>query len=136
MAEAENDTKVYLVRGALLACDKGSHPRRLNMPKSHGMYVDGHPVAIENDCGKDNIRYFGVCYSDTPPQDAETVRLEGYVMEGSGDTAEPVQGPKCCPDILEKWCSAYGQSVTSDSYLVCNCGGVISPITSGQEYHD
>lgn len=134
MAGTEN--KTYLVRGALLACDKGSHPRRLNMPMSHGMYVDGHPLALESDCGSDNISYFGVCSSDTPPRDAETARLAGYVMEGSGDTAEPVQGPKCCPDILEKWCSAHGESLTSDSYLVCNCGGVISPITSGQEYHD
>ena len=136
MAEAGNDEKTYLVRGAMLVCDKGTHPRRLNLPKSHGMYVEDHPLIIDTDCKEENIKYFGVCQSQTTPKGAETVRLAGYVPEGSSDTAEPVQGPKCHPDILGKWCMPYGQAVTSESYLVCNCGGIIYPISSGQEYQD
>lgn len=136
MAETGDNEKVYLVRGALLVCDCSTHPRRLNMPKSHGMYVDNHPIAIDTDCVEENISYFGVCQSKTPPKGVETVRLAGYVMEGATGNAEPVQGPKCKPDIVGKWCQPYGQSLTSESYLVCNCGGVIYPITSGQEYQD
>lgn len=62
-----------LVRGALLKCNCGTHPRRLNLPKSYGSYVDEqmeHPFVSEKDCifcegGSDgNITYFGVCKSD------------------------------------------------------------------------
>ncbi len=35
------DEKEYLVRGALLSCREGSHPRRLNLPEAHGVFVDG-----------------------------------------------------------------------------------------------
>ena len=29
-----------------------------------------------------------------------------------------------------------GKAVTMDSYLICACGGIIKPKTSGQEYED
>ena len=40
MAE-ENE---YLVRGALLYCTNGTHPRRINLPICHGSYIKGHPL--------------------------------------------------------------------------------------------
>ncbi len=130
------DEKEYLVRGALLCCREGTHPRRLNLPKSHGVYIDKNPQITYEDCTKENISCFGVCNSSTPPEGAETVRFAGYVPEGSTETAEDVQGKQCMPDIIGKWQNPYGQAVTMDSYLTCACGGVIEPLTSGQEYED
>lgn len=62
--------KIYLVRGARLQCTKGTHTRRLNIPRDHGMRMisadayDGHPYVTSKDCevGEDkNIDYFGIC---------------------------------------------------------------------------
>lgn len=131
-----SEEKQYLVRGALLVCDKGSHPRRLNLPKSHGAYVLEHPMINEDDCGTDNISYFGVCCAGTPPKGAETVNLVSYGEDAENKDAKTVQGPKCCPDIIGKWNALHGGVVTTDSYLICNCGGIITPETSGQEYND
>ena len=44
MAE-ENE---YLVRGALLYCTNGTHPRRINLPICHGSYIKGHPLLHKN----------------------------------------------------------------------------------------
>lgn len=61
---------MYLTRGAKLFCTKGSHSRRLNVPKDHGARIitrdeyDGHPFVTKYDCevGEDkNISYYGVC---------------------------------------------------------------------------
>jgi hypothetical protein len=132
---ADTDTQ-YLVRGAMLICDKGSHPRRLNLPESHGSYVCSNPWMIESDCGEENVKFFGVCSSETPPEGAKVQRFEGYQPKGSEGTVDPVEGPRCTPDILDKWKNCHGEVLTMDSYLVCNCGGLITPVTSGQEYQD
>lgn len=132
----QNSEIQYLVRGAMLVCNKGSHPRRLNLPKSHGLYVLDKPLINENDCGEDNISYFGVCSSETPPKGAETVNLIAYGEDADKRDAKKVQGLKCCPDIVGKWSDVHGQTVTTNSCLVCACGGLITPATSGQEYSD
>jgi len=133
----------YLVRGAMLVCNCGSHPRRLNLPTCHGVYVLEHPVIREDDCEPvKNISYFGVCQGETPPDGAEEILLDKFVPEGEQSTGEEVQGPRCTPDILEKWrstkestkISGTETAVTTNSYLVCRCGGLIQPITSGQEF--
>lgn len=140
-----DEKEEYLVRGALLYCKKGSHPRRLNLPQCHGIYVMGHPVIQEMDCVPvENISYFGVCQADTPPEGAEEVLMDVYVPQGEESTGEEIQGPRCSPDIVGKWRSIHAptkikgeeQAVTTQSYLVCNCGGIIEPLTSGQEYED
>ena len=60
----------YLTRGARLKCSEGTHTRRLNIPKDHGLRIiaadqyDGHPYVTCQDCevGDDkNICYFGIC---------------------------------------------------------------------------
>lgn len=130
------DEKEYLVRGALLKCRKGSHPRRLNLPEAHGVFVDEHPQVFDEDCTNKHISCFGVCNSGTPPKGAKIVRFAGYAPEGSGGAAEDVQGKECTPDIIGQWKSPYGEAVTMDSYLICACGGIIEPLTSGQEYED
>lgn len=127
----------YLVRGALLCCDKGSHPRRINLPESHGIYSKEHPIIRKDDKTEKNISHFGVCSSSTPPKGAEIVRYQGFVPPGSTEAAEEVQGRQCIPDIVSKeWSTVNGQAVTVDSYLVCKCGGRIEPLTSGIEYED
>jgi len=128
--------KQYLVRGALLNCDKGTHPRRLNLPVSHGSYVAEKPMISQSDCGTQNISYFGVCTGATPPKDAESVSLIAYGEENAQADVKKVNGPKCCPDIVGQWNAIHGGVVTTDSYLVCACGGLITPHTSGQEYND
>ena len=40
----------YLVRGATLVCSNGSHKRKINLPKCHGVYVGEHPVLHELEC--------------------------------------------------------------------------------------
>ena len=130
------EDKEYLVRGALLRCSKGSHPRRLNLPTSHGVYSKEHPIIRKNDYKEENISHFGVCQSSTPPEGAEIVRYKGYVPPGSTETAEEVQGKQCIPNLTGEWSTVNGQAVTMDSYLVCNCMGTIEPLTFGQEYED
>jgi hypothetical protein len=133
----------YLVRGALLACQKGSHPRRLNLPMCHGVYTSEHPIIRESDCKlDDNINHFGVCKSGTPPENAKTVAFAPYNEKES--SKNQVEGPKCCPDIIGKWRNVHETSkisgeesaITTDSFLVCRCGGLIEPHTSGQEYEE
>lgn len=133
------DEEVYLVRGALLACEKGSHPRRLNLPMCHGAYSEEKPLISETDCTEENIKYFGVCCSETPPEGAEVKQFEPYVpegQEGNQGSQDPIEGPVCKPDIVGKWRECNGTTVTSNSYLVCSCGGIIYPCSSGHEYND
>lgn len=130
----------YLVRGALLACECGTHPRKLNLPQSHGIYINEKAQILETDCKIDeNIRYFGICLCNTPPSNAETVTLLKYGDAGEDGTV--VTGYRCCPDIIGSWRDCMERNVinnkektvTTDSYLVCRYGGLIQPISSGQK---
>lgn len=141
----ENGSEEYLVRGALITCSCGSHPRRLNLPQSHGVYVLDHPLIHEEDCVVgENISYFGVCQGDTPPSGSEEILLDEYVGEGQESTGAEVQGPRCSPEIVGKWksvkettkLSGENNMVTTNAYLVCRCGGLVYPITSGIEFEE
>lgn len=120
--------KEYMVRGARLKCSKGSHTNRINLPRSHGLYTCDRPQIIVSDCTDKNISYFGICNSFTPPKNSENIEI----MKND----KKIGGRKCCPDIIEKWQNVHGNAVTTDSYLICNCGGCIEPVTSGQEFSD
>lgn len=131
------EEKEYLVRGALLSCDFGSHPRRLNLLKSHGIYIKDHPMIMDSDCIVDeNITYFGVCSSPGCTKEGGQITLAGYCPKGSKQAAPPATGYKCQPKLLGGWQCVKGNAVTSDSYLICACGGLISPVSSGQEFED
>ncbi len=130
----------YLVRGALLTCDFGSHARKLNLPLSHGIYIKEKAQILEDDCiVDDNISYFGVCTCETPPCDTETVTLQKY--GDAGKDGATITGCKCCPEIIGKWRDCMERNmyagnvktVTTESYLVCKHGGLIQPVSSGQE---
>lgn len=151
----------YLVRGATLKCRKGSHQRRLNLPKDHGVYHTVHPAIHELDClpGDDqNIPYFGVCSGNPPTKKVSLKRKEEEMKPGQ---RKVVTGKKCEPTIVGIWMDtneqtkiidngdknsgdrelalldlsmASGQSTpTTLSFLVCKYGGIIEPVDSGQQ---
>lgn len=144
-----------LVRGALLRCSCGSHPRRLNLPLSYGVYAvdEKHPKVHLENCevgDPKNISYYGVCQSSTPPS-SEQICLEPYVSpEGKRASTSNAEGKKCTPVIVEKkWFDgkdddyiydidkdANLESITMNSFMVCKYGGVITPVTSGQEFSE
>lgn len=75
---------------------------------------------------------------------AEEIRLAGYVPEGKKEEVEDVQGLECTPDIIGEWRGIKKRTnvagdfpaLTMESYLICSCGGIIQPVTSGQEYKE
>ncbi len=54
------DLREYLVRGAVLICTNGSHKRKINLPKCHGIYAGIHPLLheleylTESACGRES----------------------------------------------------------------------------------
>ena len=143
-----------LVRGALLRCSCCTHPRRLNLPLSYGVYVKdprhGKMHERNNIVGDpNNIAYYGVCQSSTPP-DSPTVCLEPYVTpQGEKTSTGKIDGKMCTPVIVGKWIDPKDdedifdqddnttyKAITSNSFLVCQFGGLIEPLTSGQEFED
>ncbi|MCL1935054.1 MAG: DUF4280 domain-containing protein [Defluviitaleaceae bacterium] len=112
--------KEYVVRGACLECTKGSHPRKLNLPKCHGVYITGHPMIHQFDSVPiENISPFGICSVTGSPCVPNTsmgwVNVHDRTLIADNDTRVPYP------------------SVTTESFLVCTLGGVIEPKTSGQE---
>lgn len=140
-----------LVRGALLQCSCGTHCRRLNLPKSYGVYEEDkrHPVVLKKDCvvgDEQNIAYFGVCNSAHKPN-TDIICLKPYVWpNGEKSSSKNVTGNKCTPVILDSWFNPQEKysytdpetgkkylSLKTGSFLVCKYGGVIKVQTSGQE---
>lgn len=138
----------YLVRGAQLCCDCGSNRRKLNLNVCHGVYINGHAVVHELDCiqgDEENITWFGACNKD----DLDTEKIIAV-----GDDGKKHSGKKCKPHIIGVWLDSYDgttivdngnkmeddpdnpvgcNTLTVGSFLVCKYGGIISPISSGQE---
>ncbi len=50
LEEGEEVQFPYLVRGAELYCNCGTHKRKLNLPICHGVYTNGQPMMHEEDC--------------------------------------------------------------------------------------
>ncbi|WHX48244.1 DUF4280 domain-containing protein [Paenibacillus woosongensis] len=128
------DKYEYVVRGANIFCDCGSHLRKLNLPNSHGAYVNGKPMMNESDSIPEvNISNFGIC-SSPENQSGETVYL--ISMDG-----QEIQGKPCLLALLagSKWektkeqAKVEGKSaLTTESELHCSLGGVIRFNSSGQ----
>jgi len=147
----------YLVRGAVLYCHVGTHIRKLNLPICHGIYTgeDMHPIIHAEDAEPEkNVMYFGHCHGtigesgDAEQIDLKTVTYTDLEPSYTGDVA---RGYKCKPQIIDnQWQMTYRdtrivrnnqymseanavESVTGASFLVCRFGGLIEPLTSGQE---
>lgn len=156
---SEKEEYEYLVRGAKLVCSCGSHIRMLNLPECHGVYIGENPMVHENDCvqGIDrqgNISWFGICRSERSQELPGKKVCYELTEENSADgtIGETEPGKKCQPIIVGVWQDVYDKTriaerledeterekqystLTTGSFLVCNYGGIIQPVTSGQEY--
>lgn len=108
---SETEKYEYLVRGATLVCRNGSHKRRINLPKCHGVYVGSHPLIHALDCIADeycNISMFGVC----DPKGGSILETDivcyKKTEENSKDgTVGEVTGKKCEPFIIGVWQDTY-----------------------------
>ncbi len=146
----------YVVRGALLRCQFGSHCRRLNLRRCHGVYILNKPLVSKQDCkggaeGADiNVTSFGIC-SCSGKSAEQIVHLKKEAPRYSngsftGETTdEIISGPPCIPDILDTWDNTHAEThigeeneeaLTTRSFLVCSYGGLIEIIRSGQEDDD
>lgn len=160
MSENGEDTR-YLVRGAKLRCNQGSHPRGLNLPKSHGIYVNDEEKAIANkydnigeydgmvidgnaenlvtqpECC--NIRMFGICKNPDNPSKNDNVKFTAYDSEGKKTTL-PATGKQCYVQIDGPWERPKEdvmvndeQAITRGSILKCKFGGTIYVDEDGQD---
>ncbi|AGF54222.1 MULTISPECIES: DUF4280 domain-containing protein [Clostridium] len=121
----------YVVRGAKMKCDKGTHKKKINLPASHGAYSNGNPIMNESDnVVGENISDFGICKGGCPSTGNITL------VKKNGRT---VTGKKCQVMILKEWMNAQGDTLiggapalTTDSTLICAYGGTIKFVTDGQ----
>ena len=176
----------YLVRGAKLKCDCGSHTRQLDLRRCHGLHLCTIPMMHEKDCRTgENILPFGVCSNPVRIQEGELNGENKEIYETEENPQKNVKGFICQPKILsageeveeveldsglsygfkkyvknpfKRWINtakeieltqagnnpawnepkedAYVRRkklITTDSWLQCAYGGIITPITSGQE---
>ncbi len=159
LEEASGQGKEYVVRGAPLMCNCGTHSRHLDMLESHGIYVNRKAVALEEDYKEGvNISYFGHCKSPiTDLTETISLRMRRNVNTDGVGLSEYdgsiYVGVKCVPSLHTPWenthdttCIAedgeegmeadectYKKAVTTVSYLSCRQGGIIYPLSSGQQ---
>ncbi|WP_035790378.1 DUF4280 domain-containing protein [Clostridium beijerinckii] len=127
------DNIAYVVRGARMKCDKGTHTRKINLPVSHGTYANKNPMMNKGDMVVDkNISYFGVCNGDCPSNGADIALVT--------ETGGIVTGKKCQVKTLNDWINAKEDTLvegkaalTEKSILVCAYGGQIKFVANGQK---
>jgi len=141
VANASDDDYPYIVAGAKIFCDHGTHLRRLDLPVSHGVYIRDLAMTNEDDCQHpENIPIFGVCLSSANPH--EQMQYTGSDSEdflySDQDIVFPLIGKKCYPE-LGKWLNAKEDVLVDDKpaltarcTMVCRNGGIIGFATDGQ----
>lgn len=125
------------VRGAKMFCNCGTHVRRINLPQSHGSFVNDKPMMNEEDNKfTANVPHFGICVSPLNPS-GETIYL---IREEDGQN---IGGKPCEPLFLDKWLGAKESvkvgglpALTSESGLICGYEGCIRFGTNGQHDED
>ncbi len=116
------DDNEFLVEGAQLFCINGYGVTSLKVPENHGYTGGDQKSANCKDCkAVENIPYFEQCMKNE-----ETHLCEGYM------------------ELAEEWENASLSGVSKtvagerainlSSVLLCKKGGVIIPVSSGQEY--
>ena len=117
--EHNDESTEFLVNGAILCCSRGSDYSTLNSA-DHGVYTDSSEIgALANTDDK---------------------KFDGFVSCSKWNE-EPLVSKHMCRFKLGEWRNVR-KSVTingkyaldTNSYLPCKHGGIISPVTSGQEY--
>lgn len=129
----KDEGESYVVRGARMECEFGSHGRKINLLKSHGSYVNDKPMMNKGDRKlEENICYFGVCESPDNPN-SETI----YLIKENG---QPISGKRCCPIFIDDWYDTKEETMvegesalTTKSKLVCKYKGKITFETDGQQ---
>ncbi len=58
---SDDEQFTFVVHGAVIACEHGSHLNYLNLPKSHCVFVKKKAIASVSDHKSKNIPTFGVC---------------------------------------------------------------------------
>ena len=117
--EHNDESTEFLVNGAVLCCSRGSDYSTLNS-SDHGVYTDSSETqALANTDDK---------------------KFDGFVSCAKWNE-EPSTARHNCNFKLGEWRNARKNvsingkyALDTNSYLVCKHGGIISPITSGQEY--
>ncbi len=147
--ESENQNPIYVVRGAQIRCQYGSHSRCLNLPECHGVYILKHPVVFRTDSvggteGREfNIRTFGICECPENPSQEEIILKKESSEEGG--EGENISGKPCIPEIIGEWEHTHTNThigkegeaaLTTRSFIMCKYGGLIRILRSGQEYTD
>lgn len=155
------DDPEYLVRGAALKCQYGSHTRYLDMYETHGVYLNDKPVMHKMDCepGK-NIMPFGLCISPVHHLEKTGSLFAGADVDQKGNYLQApedrvITGFLCEPKFEENCCwknckeetmiaqnaetgmkdpneCECHEAITTASYLICEHGGLIYPVNSGQ----
>ncbi|MBG9455894.1 hypothetical protein ABE61_18005 [Lysinibacillus sphaericus] len=84
---SEQEQFSYVVHGAIISCEFGSHLNYLNLPQDHGVYIKEKAVMNVGDRNPDNIPTFGVCLQLQKPctptcsidwlEGMENVNIEG-----------------------------------------------------------
>ena len=151
----------YVVRGARIFCQYGTHIRRLDMPAAHGAFIRDKAMMNEDDCkvGLDyNIAPFGGCHSplnegtrvditigpDEEPMpndydpDGFTEHDDGSITEGAFIFPEPgtvIKDVKLCePDLGDKWLDAEKETlVDGKPALTMKCSIMCSYVCTAGE---
>lgn len=97
-----------------MKCSKGNKLVKINLPASHGSYVNGKPIMVKTDRAVGaNIGSFGICKC--------TMKT-------------------CSPAIFSDWMTVQDSTIidgkpaiTTKSTLVCAKGGQIKFVTDGQD---
>ncbi len=115
--------KEYLVEGAKLVCIRGNQVTELHIPEGHNYDNEGRKIANCMDCEKDkNIRCFGECSKNEQNGRCEALMEldKSWINLGvSQKEGKKVNG---------------NEALTMDSILICKKGGIIMPLTSGQDF--
>lgn len=132
----------YVVRGAQIYCNCGSHVRRLDMPVSHGSFIRDKAMMNKADCkvGLDqNIPPFGACQA--PGNQGMDIIIEDPkdVLPGM---PVPVKGKLCAPKLAGQWLDAQDNTLvdgkpalTVKCTIACCFGGIIEFMDAGQEVY-
>lgn len=105
----------YVVAGARLSCTLGSAPATLEMPESHGVFLQGKAQCNVGDTGSlVNITCFGAC---GVPGNPPCVPKVGMPWVNNKETRLSINGQK---------------ALIKDANAFCANGGVISIDDSGQ----
>lgn len=121
--EHNNESTEFLVNDAVLCCDKGDGFARLKS-NDHGVYIDStETMALANETDKSIFGKFGNC------------SVLASIIKN------PSQLNVACRFKQRAWTNVRKEveingkaALDTNSCLTCSYGGVISPITSGQEF--